>query len=184
MVKNAGGNKNKGVARKYANKSTTSISQILDLLKDPYVVIAVVTKMNGNNCTIFTNDSLNLVGHIRGSMRGRSMRKNFISTNSFVLVQKREWETTAKNCDVVHVLTDVELSTLSNMPSIDILKLQLAIQTTATSIVIESADDFVFSNKVTPSIIEEESTALTGLPISIRETIETGGEDIINIDDI
>jgi translation initiation factor IF-1 len=174
MVKNAGGNKNKGVARKYANKTTTSISQILDLLKDPYVVIAVVTKMNGNNCSIMTNDNLTLVGHIRGNMRGRSMRKNFISTHSFVLVQKRDWETTPKNCDVVHVLSATEISTLSSMPSIDISMLQRAIQSVATSTDIDTTDDFVFSNKISVNI--EPSVEIAD--------IELNPEEIINIDDI
>jgi hypothetical protein len=74
-------------------------------------------------CEIYTNNEIRLIGHIRGSFRGRQKRHNTITSSCFVLIGLRTWESTAKNCDVLCIYDDSQIKELENLPNIKIDKL-------------------------------------------------------------
>ena len=120
MVKNTqGGGRTKGLARKHMNKSNQSNK--LRLPVEEGEQIACVTKMFGNGmCEIYNNDNVKLIGHIRGSMRGRQKRHNKIESSMLVLIGLRTWESTLKNCDILCIYSDEEVEQLKTLPSINI----------------------------------------------------------------
>tara|TARA_B100000424_G_C22759132_1_gene409667 strand:+ start:210 stop:743 length:534 start_codon:yes stop_codon:yes gene_type:complete len=120
MVKNTqGGGRTKGLARKHINKSNQSNK--LRLPVEEGEQIACVTKMFGNGmCEIYNNDNVKLIGHIRGSMRGRQKRHNKIESSMLVLIGLRTWESTLKNCDILCIYSDEEVEQLKTLPSINI----------------------------------------------------------------
>lgn len=120
MVKNTqGGGRTKGLARKHMNKGNQSNK--LRLPVEEGEQIACVTKMFGNGmCEIYNNDNVKLIGHIRGSMRGRQKRHNKITSSMLVLIGLRTWESTLKNCDILCIYSDEEVEQLKTLPSINI----------------------------------------------------------------
>ena len=120
MVKNTqGGGRTKGLARKHMNKGNQSNK--LRLPVEEGEQIACVTKMFGNGmCEIYNNDNIKLIGHIRGSMRGRQKRHNKITSSMLVLIGLRTWESTLKNCDILCIYSDEEVEQLKTLPSINI----------------------------------------------------------------
>lgn len=120
MVKNTqGGGRTKGLARKHMNKGNQHNK--LRLPVEEGEQIACVTKMFGNGmCEIYNNDNVKLIGHIRGSMRGRQKRHNKITSSMLVLIGLRTWESTLKNCDILCIYSDEEVEQLKTLPSINI----------------------------------------------------------------
>jgi initiation factor 1A len=108
MVKNTGGNKTKGQARKFI---TAPKSNILRISEDDCEVYAQVTKTLGNGmCHVICIDEITRLCHIRGKFRGRGKRDNTINNGSWILVGLREWELEKKsdgkklqNCDLLEV---------------------------------------------------------------------------------
>ena len=117
MVKNTtGGTKTKGLARKHQSQGGDAR---LRLPTNELEVVACVTKMLGNGmCEIYTNKDVRLIGHIRNKFRGRQKRNNMISTSMIVLVGLREWENPIKNCDILTIYDDSQVSQLKNIPNI------------------------------------------------------------------
>jgi len=117
MVKNTGGKRMKGVARK--NMAPRSSSLVLaDCEEKKYAV--VVKLMGGSICSILTENNLSLMGHIRGKFSGRNKSKNMIGANTLVLIGLRTWESTPKNCDILEVYSHDDVKVLSQIPSINI----------------------------------------------------------------
>jgi len=114
MVKNVnGGNKAKGFAHKNFIKRESALRASMD--EDE--VYAQVTKMLGGSiCQVVLLDGTNLLCHIRGKFRGRKKRDNLIRSGSWLLVGKREWESSDKpmNCDVIEVYDDSDKIKLKN----------------------------------------------------------------------
>jgi len=117
MVKNAGGNKAKGFARKSFGRSSNS----LRLSEDDAEKYVQVTKMLGNAmCRVIDLDGKEMLCHIRGKFSGRGKRDNFIGISSWLLVGLREWETEDKskgkllNCDVLNVYNENDKMRLKN----------------------------------------------------------------------
>ena len=119
MVKNKnGGNKSKSFARKNENDNERGNDKIRFAVEDGEYY-ALVTKMFGNGmCAITTIHGLNLIAHIRKKFTGRSKRNHFISVNSFVLIGLRLWESTPKNCDILHVFSSSDISQFKFIPSL------------------------------------------------------------------
>ena len=124
MVKNAGGNKTKGQARKFA--SSGAKNDKLRLSEDDCEVYAMVEKLLGNGmCHVLCHDGVTRLCHIRGKFRGRGKRDNTVENGTWILVGLREWdlekkdETKMQNCDVLEVYQDrdkIELkSTVKNV---------------------------------------------------------------------
>lgn len=140
MVKNTKGGKGaKGLARK-TNNTNFSASEKLRISTDELEQYACVTKMFGNGmCEITLNNNQKLVCHIRGAFRGRQKHRNFITTNSIVLVGLREWEETRKNCDLLYIYDDNQIEQLKNIPQIDIKNI-LSMKTVFGGSVSEQSD--------------------------------------------
>jgi|LauGreDrversion4_2_1035121.scaffolds.fasta_scaffold302294_1 translation initiation factor IF-1 len=117
MVKNLGGNKAKGYARKNCGKS----DNVLRVAEEEGEVYAQVTKIfGGKMCQVIALDGTIMNCHIRGNFsRSRGRRDNFIDINTWVIVGLREWENQeAKgktlNCDLLEVYNDTEKNKLKN----------------------------------------------------------------------
>ena len=105
MVKNIkGGSKSKSIARKNVVHEHAS--------HDPkpsneFEFIAKVDKMLGNGMchVIDILDKTQYLCYIRGKFRGRNKSHNIVSTNSFVMVGKRTWQSDQKReCDLLCIL--------------------------------------------------------------------------------
>jgi translation initiation factor 1A len=188
MVKNTGGNKTKGQARKFvaAPKSNT-----LRISEDECEVYAQVTKTLGNGmCHVVCIDGVTRLCHIRGKFRGRGKRDNTINNGSWILVGLREWELDKKsdgkklqNCDLLEVYDSSDKDRLQNV-----------VKNVNWSIFIKNdnifgniscndgADEFKFIDENT-----EEYQKLIESQISSTgnsTTINFNEEEEINIDDI
>jgi len=188
MVKNTGGNKTKGQARKFI---TAPKSNTLRLSEDVCEVYAQVTKTLGNGmCHVICIDGVTRLCHIRGKFRGRGKRDNTINNGSWILVGLREWELDKKsdgkklqNCDLLEVYD-----------SSDKEKLKKNVTNVSWSTFIQN--DNIFGNIDTIGDTEEfkfidESTEeyqnLIETQISANgnsTTINFNEEEEINIDDI
>ena len=118
MVKNLkGGTGHKKLARKNEN----SFKSKLRLPEEELEIFGCVTKMFGNGmCEVYTNENIRLIGHIRGSFRGKKKRHNTITVNTVVLIGLRDWESVLKNCDILSIYSDSDLKQIINIPNIDI----------------------------------------------------------------
>ena len=105
MVKNDGGNKGKGLARKHVNSGG---SKQLRVATDEAERYAVVSKMLGNGmCYVRllsggsgTGDRLCI---IRNKFKGRGKRDNILDSGSWVLIGMREWSSKQDTCDLLEV---------------------------------------------------------------------------------
>ena len=172
MVRNLkGGTGHKKLARKNENRSYNNKLRVPD---NELEIFGSVTKMYGNGmCQITTNDNNSLMGHIRGSFRGKHKRHNTITTTSIVLVGLREWESTRKNCDILTIYNDSDLEQIKNLPNINIEYL-LSLRIGASNYKDES--DFDFTNSV-----EEESETNTIIPTNNFKISELPNVDVNDI---
>ena len=116
MVKNAGGNKTKGQARKFASSGQKSVD--LRIAEDECEIYAMVEKILGNGmCHVLCIDSVTRLCHIRGKFRGRGKRDNTLTNGCWLLVGLREWDLEKKdnkdnakmqNCDLLEVYGNLE----------------------------------------------------------------------------
>ena len=178
MVKNTtGGTKTKGLARKHQRGG----NEKLRLPDDSLEQVACVTKMLGNGmCEIYTNGNERLIGHIRNKFRGRQKRHNLITASSVVLIGLREWENPIKNCDILSIYTDSQISQLKNMPNIpmdNITRLQNELSHIGNS---TSTGDFDFTN----NIEEEEEDEVPQTTFKKTESFTLGNMEKVDIDDI
>jgi len=119
MVKNtSGGTKTKGLARKHQGGGGGGGH--LRIPEDELEKVAYVAKMLGNGmCQVYINDNPNpLIAHIRKKFSGRHKRSNLIATGTCVLIGLRDWENPVKNCDIIVVYDQHEISSILNIPSI------------------------------------------------------------------
>jgi len=106
MVKNSGGCRTKGLARKLVN---APVSDRVRKIEEEGECYAIVSKMLGNgmcHVNILQDDNIlpNIVCHIRGKFRGRNKKANFVSVGTFVIVGLRTWEHTINACDLVFII--------------------------------------------------------------------------------
>ena len=136
MPKNiTGGKRAKSMARKNINGSAKNNGGRLRLPKDECERIAVVTKMYGNGMfAAALDDGEELMGHIRGKHTGRSKRDNFVRAGAVVLVGLREWESDAKNCDLLEVYNESEIDQLAGVVDISFAMSNIATATDADDV--------------------------------------------------
>lgn len=175
MVKNTKGGKG---AKSMARKSQNFANKNIRFSEDPLEQYACVSKMLGNGmCQISLNDGSTLMGHIRNKFRGKQKRHNMISVNSVVLVGLREWESTAKNCDIIFLYDENHLQQLRNKPDIDIHNL-IRMRETRQTFGEDTTDLGIDFEADEAEVIEE----VTDLKLEQDFAMETG--EVINIDDI
>jgi hypothetical protein len=184
MVKNFGGNKAKGFARKSFAKTNNE----LRISSEPAEVYAQVTKLYGGKlCQVTTLDGIEMICHIRGKFSGRGKRDNFIENGTWMLVGKREWEKEYDgkllNCDVIEVYNDTDKTKLKN--NITTVNWGRFISNDARIFGEEDNDvGFSFGDEKTleyQSLIEAHIKASKAGEASI---IDTDDGDIIDVDDI
>lgn len=178
MVKNVkGGKGHKSMGRKFQNQSTNN--QLI-LSSDPLEKYAIVTKMYGNGmCEVWylndKNESIKVVGHIRNKMRGRQKRHNTVTSNAFVLIGLRDWESTPKNCDILNIYDTNHVEQLKQRPDININGLTQFITNSNPLNTVEE-NGFEFDHNDNDNIDDNE--------INEQEFIVTYDGDKIDIDDI
>ena len=180
MVKNTtGGTKTKGLARKHQSDGGDSK---LRLPTNELELVACVTKMLGNGmCEIYTNKDVRLIGHIRNKFRGRNKRNNMISASMIVLIGLRDWENPVKNCDILTIYEDSQVSQLKNIPNIQMENVIRRSQELAFAGEKVPTSDFEFT-KNTDADEDEKETMQNTMKKSETFTIEGLGE--IDMDDI
>jgi hypothetical protein len=116
MVKNTGGNKAKG----YARKDLVKKDNALRVAREEGEIYAQAVKvMGGSIVSVIDINGNPLRGHIRGKFRGRGKRDNFISPNTWLLVGIHDWGSDKKtgdimDCDVLEVYNDSDKNRLKN----------------------------------------------------------------------
>jgi translation initiation factor IF-1 len=116
MVKNTGGNKAKGFARKNMIKGVSA----LRVSEDPAEIYAQVVKISGGAmCRVNDLKGKEMNCHIRGKFRGRGKRDNLIVSGTWLLVGLREWEQEPSpgkllNCDLIEVYSEGDKARLKN----------------------------------------------------------------------
>ena len=184
MVKNFGGNKAKGFARKSFAKTNNEFR----ISSESAEVYAQVTKLYGGKlCQVTTLDGIEMICHIRGKFSGRGKRDNFIENGTWMLVGKREWEKEYDgkllNCDVIEVYNDTDKTKLKN--NITTVNWGRFISNDARIFGEEDNDvGFSFGDEKTleyQSLIEAHIKASKAGEASI---IDTDDGDIIDVDDI
>jgi len=176
MVKNLkGGTGHKKLARK--NEGSSSRNK-LRLPEEELEIFGCVTKMFGNGmCEVYTNENLRLIGHIRGSFRGRQKRHNTITKNTIVLIGLRDWESVLKNCDILSIYSESDLKQIINIPNIDIkhvLSLHMGPSYTPDAI----TNDIDFSET-----LDDEEEYNTKIPAN-KNTKNTNEFKLDNIEDV
>ena len=90
MVKNTGGGKHKGSARKVLNASSNNTAVIEDAALEVYA--QVTRKLGGGLVEVLTHEGEEARCHIRGKFSGPNKRGNFLDVGSFVKAGKRAYE--------------------------------------------------------------------------------------------
>ena len=118
MVKNTGGTKTKGMARKHL-KPNGGGGGALRIPENELEQVVIVTKMLGNGmCEVYNNDNQRFIAHIRNKFKGRHRRSNDINVNTYIFIGLRDWEKPFKNCDVIFVYDHSQFNQLYSNPSI------------------------------------------------------------------
>jgi len=189
MVKNTkGGSGHKGQARKHTNGPISTKTRVSE---DPSELYAyVVKKLGGAICQVVCHDGKTRLCIIRGKFRGsRGKRDSFITSNSWLLVGIRDWESEKDaKCDLLEVYSEADKMKLKNIPGIDwgaFVRNDSLYPSTNTD-----SDDIVFADTSEKDDYERlmgHSKAIVSLETSLAEDngLISGLEcDEINIDDI
>jgi initiation factor 1A len=118
MVKNSGGCRTKGLAR----KNETHHMSKLRMSECPEEKYAIVKKIfGGSRCEVFCDDHILRQGIIRGKFSGKNKRRNTISPGTIVLVGLRDWVTVkegkVEECDILEVYSAIEIDQLKQRPN-------------------------------------------------------------------
>ena len=189
MVKNTGGNKTKGQARKFVTAPKSNTLRVSD---DKCEVYAQVTKTLGNGmCHVICIDGITRLCHIRGKFRGRGKRDNTINNGSWILVGLREWELESRNdgkklqnCDLLEVYDNSDKEKLKK--TVTNISWSTFIQNDNIFGNIDCSNDGASEVKFTDESTEEYQKLVES---QISETgkstsINFNEEEEINIDDI
>ena len=190
MVKNLGGNKSKGQARKYVNTDKKD-SKKLRVAEDPLEIYAQVEKVLGNGMYhVVCMDKKNRLCHSSGKFKGRNKKDNFVKLGTWLLIGLREYESGGENnkklqnCDLLEVYNDFETeklkTTINENWSVFIANDDKNSFTTKKEV--ESSESYIFGDVKT---LEYQSLMAAELlkPVEKREIVLVD-EDEINIDDI
>ena len=188
MVKNTGGNKTKGMARK--NATSDKSNKILREPEHPDEIFAQVTKvLGGGMYNVICMDSVNRLCWSSGKFKGRNKKDNFVSLGSWLIVGIRSYETVKppklQNCDLLEVYNDIEKDKLKKT-----VQQNWAVfiendnkNSFMTKTDMNSGEGFVFGDS-TLTEYTELMTAALAKSSGTGNMVTVAGGDIINIDDI
>jgi initiation factor 1A len=191
MVKNTGGNKTKGQARKFVNSDNKKETKALRESEDPLEIYAQVEKVLGNGMyNVICMDRKNRLCHSAGKFRGRNKKDNFVSLGTWLLVGLRAYEAghsnkKLENCDLLEVYNDIEkerLKTTVNQDWSVFVKNDAANSFTSKQVV-ESSENVTFGDVKTMEY-QALMTAEMEKPSEKRGIVTVAGGDVIDIDDI
>jgi initiation factor 1A len=191
MVKNAGGNKTKGQARKFVNADDKKDTKKLRESEDPLEIYSQVEKVLGNGMyNVICIDGKNRLCHSSGKFKGRNKKDNFVSLGTWLLVGLREYESGGnnkklQNCDLLEVYNDNEkerLKTTVNQDWSMFIKND-AKNSFTTQEVIVSSESYTFGDAKTMEY-QELMAAELSKPTEKRGFVTVAGGDQIDIDDI
>lgn len=148
MVKNEGGKRTKGVARKNQQQTHTHRLRMSECEEEKY---AIVRKLFGNSCDVFCDDSKERLAMIAGKFSGRNKRNNTIAAGSIVLIGLRSWATViegkTEKCDILEIYSAQEFDQLKQRPNFPTIFLDSSIrQTFGDSKAAAPTDEFMFSS--------------------------------------
>ena len=189
MVKNLGGNKAKGQARKYVNNDK-KVNKNVRVSSDSLEIYAQVEKVLGNGMyNVVCIDGRNRLCHSSGKFKGRNKKDNFVKLGTWLLIGLRDYESSStnkklENCDLLEVYNELETEKLKTTVNED---WSLFISNDdknsfATKKIIESSESYVFGDEKTLEYQQLMASELSK-PLEKRETIAEDEEEII-IDDI
>jgi len=183
MVKNSGGNKAKGFARKNMVKG----SGPLKVSEDPCEIYAQAVKvLGGTMCRVTDLKGVEMNCHIRGKFRGRGKKDNFIVSGTWLLVGLREWEREPSagkllNCDLIEVYSESDKIRLKN----SVTTVNWDLFTTNDSRTIGETKDTEYDFEFTDEKTQEYQTLIEAQINTEKSAIITTEDDEeINIDDI
>jgi translation initiation factor 1A len=191
MVKNEGGNKTKGQARKFVNTSSRQ-GKPLRVSLDSNELYGQVTKNLGNGmCHVICIDGVTRLCHIRGKFRGRGKKDNFVGSGSWLLVGLRDFESVNEkkmsNCDLLEVYNDFDKDRLKTTVNID-WSAFIENDNKQSNIKTDNNEGFIFSDQNTSEynkLMEESiSSTVKDKTLELVGINATDDNDEINIDDI
>lgn len=123
MVRNTGGNKTKGQARKHVNEDKKNDKSIRESENELELYAQVEKVCGGGMYQVICLDSVMRLCHSSGKFRGRNKKDNFVSLGTWLLVGLREYETInvkkLQNCDLLEVYNENEKDKLKATVQID-----------------------------------------------------------------
>jgi len=190
MVKNLGGNKTKGQARKFINQDNKSVNKKLRESEDPLEIYAQVEKVLGNSMyNVICIDGIKRLCHSPGKFKGRNKKDNIVNLGTWLLIGLREYESGGnnkklQNCDLLEVYNDFEKEKLKTTVNVNwsIFITNDEKNSFTSKKVVESSEAYVFGDAKT---IEYQTlmSAELSKPVEKREIVMVDEEEI-NIDDI
>jgi initiation factor 1A len=192
MVKNLGGTKTKGQARKFTNDNNDKKdSKKLRESEDPLEIYAQVEKVLGNGMyNVVCIDGKTRLCHSSGKFRGRNKKDNFVKLGTWLLIGLREYECGStnnkklQNCDLLEVYNDFETEKLKTTVNQDwsIFIKNDEKNSFTTKKEVAAAESYTFSDAKTleyQALMEAELSK----PAEKREVVAADDEEI-DIDDI
>jgi initiation factor 1A len=188
MVRNTGGNKAKGQARKHVTANKNS-DKTLRESENELELYAQVEKVCGNGMyQVICLDNTTRLCHSSGKFKGRNKKDNFVSLGTWLLVGLRDYETInikkMQNCDLLEVYNENEKDKLKMTVQKDWSKFIKNDDKNSftTKEEKQSSESYDFAN---PKTLEYQELMLSELqkPSESRNFVTVDGEEI-NIDDI
>jgi translation initiation factor 1A len=124
MVKNKiGGKRTKRGARKNLN-DISSMSRKIRFIEEEGEEYAIVNKIIGNGqCNVMCGDGKLRLCFIRNKFSGRNKHSNLVNNGTWIMIGKRDWETTKKDklekCDLLELYSDDEKNRLKQETNYD-----------------------------------------------------------------
>ena len=148
MVKNTGGKRTKGLARKNQQACFANRLRMSECEDEKY---AIVRKLFGNSCDVLCDDSKGRLAMIAGKFSGRNKRGNIIAPGTIVLIGLRSWATVidgkSEKCDILEIYSSQEFDQLKQRPNFPTKFLDSSMRDLFGDSKAEApVDEFVFSS--------------------------------------
>ena len=185
MVKNLGGNKSKGMARKNASSGKEKTTRISE---DECEMYAIVEKYHGDKmCDVLCIDGIIRLCHIRGKFSGKGKRDNTVSKSTWILVGIRDYETVKEgkkaNCDLLEVYNEKDKETLKSTVKANWSLFTKMESNDSFNEKEEEEIFFQFMDKTTEEHLKLMNASLDK-DKDINTVVETQEEDWIDVNDI